>query len=386
MVFKKKTMAIVRASRPNLAEISVYRPFLEHFELTFFFAGLDPQECRTQLEALGLGDMKMVRYKCVSDLVPSQFIRRGLDYKIGIGSYMLNHLDDVLAHDYINVVDPVFGFTHQISRRIRPSQKLIIVRWENIYGRYDRVWTAVRMAGRVLKRADTIICVSQAAVSTLQLPPGFAGKVVQVYPGIGMRGVPSNGSGAAGKNGSSAGDRRPVVLFVGRLQWTKGLQTLLAAMCVLREREEVDADLWVIGGGDETPFEALAEELGLQDRVMFLGTLSNAEVRAKMAKADLFCFPSLISPNWMEQYGFAMVEAMAQGLPVVAFDSGSIREICAEDAVYASTGNAHSLAEGIARLMNNSGDSVVRGKRLQERAFREFDAEVQGRKMLAAIL
>src|SRR5260370_15728864 len=151
MVFKKKTMAIVRASRPNLAEMSVYRPFLEHFELTFFFSGSDQLECRTQLEAFGLGGMKVVRYTCVSDLVPSQFIRRGLDYKIGIGSYMLNHLSDVLAHDYINVVDPIFGYTHQISRRIRPSQKLIIVRWENIYGRYERVWVAARMADRVLK-------------------------------------------------------------------------------------------------------------------------------------------------------------------------------------------------------------------------------------------
>ena len=386
IVSKKKSMAIVRASKPNLAELSVYRCFMEHFELTFFFSGSDPQECRTQLEAFGLGDMKTVRYKCVSDLFPSQFIRRGLDYKIGIGSYMLNHVGDVLTHDYINVVDPAFGYTHQISSRIRPSQKLIIVRWENIYGRYKLIWMAARRADSVLKRADTIICVSQAGVSTLQLPPDFAGKIVQVYPGIDMRGVPTNGSRKAGQNGSSAGDRRPVVLFVGRLQWTKGLQTLLAAMSILRQREQLDADLWVIGGGDKSPFEALARELGLEERVLFLGTLSNADVRAKMAKADLFCFPSLISPNWMEQYGFAVVEAMAQGLPVVVFDSGSIREVCGDDAVYASTGNAHSLAEGIARIMNNSGDSVVRGKRLQERAFREFDADVQGRKMLAAIL
>jgi glycosyltransferase involved in cell wall biosynthesis len=386
MVSKKHSMAIVRAFRPNLAEISVYRPFMEHFDLTFFFSGLDLPECRSQLEAFGLAGMRAVRYTSVSDLAPSDFIRRGLDYKIGIGSYMLSHLSDVLSHDYINIVDPIFGFANQIVGAIRSSQKLVVVRWENIYGRYDRVWMAVRRAGRVLKRADTIICVSQAAISTLIVPPGFSGKIAQVYPGIDTRGIPSNGFNATRRNGSSFGRDRPILLFVGRLQWTKGIQALLVALHVLRQQRQIDAELWVIGGGDKAPLEDLVAKLSLRGRVLFLGTLSNAEVRAKMVEADIFCFPSLVSPTWMEQYGFAVVEAMAHGLPVVAFDSGSIREICAEDAVYASTGNTHSLAEGIAQLIHNRGDSVVRGKRLQERALREFDADRQGRKMLEAIL
>jgi len=259
------------------------------------------------------------------------------------------------------------------------------VRWENIYGRYDRIWMAVRRADPVLKRADTIICVSQAGVSTLSLPPGFSGKVVQVYPGIDMRDVHANGNGRAARNGSFAG-HRPAILFVGRLQWTKGLQTLLVAMQILRQRKQLDADLWVIGGGDQAPFRSLAERLGLRERVSFLGTIGNSEVRAKMAEADVFCFPSLLSPNWMEQYGFAVVEAMAQGLPVVAFDSGSIREVCGEDAVYASAGNALSLAEGISQLVENPDASVVRGKRLRERALHEFDSDTQGRKIFEAIL
>jgi len=299
---------------------------------------------------------------------------------------MLSHLSDVLVHDYINVVDPIFGFAHQILGAIQPSQKLVVVRWENIYGRYDRIWMAARRADRVLERADTIICVSQAAASTLILPPGFSGKMVQVYPGIDTRGVPSNGFRAIARNGLSSRGSRPVLLFVGRLQWTKGIQTLLVALHILRHEKELDPELWVIGGGDRGPFEDLADKLNLRDRVRFWGSLSNAEVRAKMVDADLFCFPSLISANWMEQYGFAVVEAMAHGLPVVAFDSGSIREICAEDAVYASTGNTHSLAEGIAQLIHNRDDSVVRGRRLQERALREFDADTQGMKMLEAIL
>jgi len=67
------------------------------------------KSARTQLDAFGLSGAKVVRYTCVSDLFPSPFIQRGLDYKVGIGTYMLSHLTDILAHDYINVVDPAFG-------------------------------------------------------------------------------------------------------------------------------------------------------------------------------------------------------------------------------------------------------------------------------------
>jgi len=378
-------MAIVRPRKPNLAELSIYRPFLDHFDLTFFFSGWEIDQCRSQLDAFGLQAVKIVRYRCVSELVPSTLAQRALDYKVGVGTYMLNHLGDVLAHDYINVVDPIFGHTHQIARRIRPGQKLIVVRWDNLYGTHERIWMAARRANRVMERADVVVCVSEAAVATLRLPLAFAGKVVQIFPGVKMNGIHSNGSGVDSKNGTPGKRIRPVVLFVGRLQWAKGLQTLLVALHILRERGHLEADLWVIGGGSKAPFQALADELGLREKIRFLGTLSNAEVNERMAEADIFCFPSLLSPRWMEQFGFAVVEAMAHGLPVVAFDSGSIREVCGEDALYASTGNPNSLAEEIAKAIENRVESMARGERLRQRAFLQFDADQQGKKMLEAV-
>jgi len=380
-------MAIIRPFKPNVAEMSVYRTFLDRFDLTFYFTGMAVDACRRELDAMGLQGMKAVRFASYTDFVPSDFVRRAVEFKIGFGSYMLSHLRDALSHDYINVVDPIFGFTHQIARHIRPHQKLIVVRWENIYGRYHRVWMAARRAKRVLDRADFIICVSQAALSTMCPDNGYALKTVQIYPGIDMRSLPPDGFRTpAGHENNPREKTRPVVLFVGRLQWTKGLQTLLVALRILHQMKNLESDLWVIGGGDPAPFEILAGELGLRERVQFLGKSSNEEVRARMRQADLFCFPSLLTPNWMEQYGFALVEAMAHGLPVVAFDSGSIREICDVDAVYASTGNAHSLAESIAWVLEHRAEAQERGKSLQRRALHEFDADEQGRKMLEAIL
>ncbi len=145
------------------------------------------------------------------------------------------------------------------------------------------------------------------------------------------------------------------------------------------------ATLWVVGGGDAKPYRNLARDLGLEKHVKFWGRLTNEQVRHKMREASLFCFPSLLTPNCMEQYGFALVEAMAHGLPVVACDSGSIREVCGEDGVYASSGNSYELAKGIARLLNDKTQALRSGERLQRRVFELFDSERQGQKMLEFI-
>ncbi len=385
MASAKKSMAIVRASRPNLAEIAAYRVFADRYDLTFFFAGTSEDDCRAQLQALGLSAMCLQRYRSVSDLAPWNWIRRGLDYKVGIGSYMLNHLDAVLEHDIINVCDPIFGFTHQIEHSIRPQQKLVVVCWENIPGRYNRIWTAARRAAAVMKRADAIICVTRAARAAMELPPGFAGKLAQIYPGVEQSYPPEpvpTASATARRALSDAGATPPVILFVGRLQRSKGLHLLLAAVQALRERLKQDALLWVVGGGSPEPFQKLAKSLGLSGRVEFFGALPNHEVRKRMAAADVYCQPSLITPNWMEQFGFAMVEAMACGLPVVAFDSGSIREVAGEDAAYATVGDPEALAVEIAGLLQHPAAARARGERLRQRAAREFDAARQGAKML----
>ncbi len=381
-------MAIVRASRPNLAEIAAYKVFADRYDLTFFFAGTPEDDCRAQLQALGLSAIRLRKYRSVSDLAPWNWIRRGLDYKVGIGSYMLNHLDAVLQHDIINVCDPIFGFTHQIARAIRPQQKLVVVRWENIPGRYHRIWTASRRAAAVMKRADAVICVTRAARAAMELPPGFAGKVAQIYPGVDQSASQEPCAAASTTvpgTASNAGAALPVILFVGRLQRSKGLHLLLAAVQSLRDRMKQDAVLWVVGGGSPEPFQKLANSLGLSGRVEFFGAIPNREVRKKMAAADVFCQPSLITRNWMEQFGFAMVEAMACGLPVVAFDSGSIREVAGEDAAYAAVGDPEALAAAIAGLLQDPVKARARGERLRQRAAREFDAARQGAKMLDVI-
>jgi len=369
----KPSMAVVRPFRPNLAEMAVYRSFLDDFEVTYYYSGLNEQACRKQLDALGLERMRAVRYRGYTDIFPAGSAQRALDFKIGLGSVMLSHLGDVLRHDVINVVDPIYFHVHQIVRRLRPSQKLVVVRWENISDRYRRIWVANRLAERALRRADLIVCVSQAALHSLQLPSGFGGQVAQVYPGIQLDASPCHQPRG-----------RPAIIFTGRPQWAKGFSHLMAAFAIVRRTFQLDCELWAVGL-DAAQFSTRATQLGIAADVKFFGLLPNHEARQEMTEAALFCFPSLVSPTWTEQFGFAMVEAMASGVPVVAFDSGAIREICGPDGVYASAGNAHSLAEALACVLRSPEAAQARGRRLSLRAAQEFSHQKQGQKLLVAI-
>lgn len=383
---RRRSMAIVRPCRPNLSELCVYRPFLDHFDVTFYYSGLAPADCRVQLDSLGLSQIRAVRYATYADTVRLECCQRAIDFKVGLGSLMLTRLRDVMRHGVINVVDPIYAFTGQVAGALREGQKLVVIRWENMHGRYDRIWLARRRARKVLRRAHLIVCSTWSSFYSLQTPEGSVARLEQVYPGIDVQRF-SVEPEAAGRGSRSAGSGTgtPAILFVGRLQWTKGLHSLLAAMRILRLHLDLRPQAWVVGGGRQKPYADMTAAMGIQDQVRFFGRLSIADVFQKMKEAAVFCSPSLPSPNWTEQYGFAMVEAMAHGLPVVAFDSGAIREVCGEDGIYASSGNEYSLAESLARVLSRREEAAERGARLRQRALTEFDAERQGRKLLNLI-
>lgn len=105
----------------------------------------------------------------------------------------------------------------------------------------------------------------------------------------------------------------PLVSFVGRLRYYKGLHHMISA---LRALEGIR--FLVIGEGPERAnLEGLTNQLGVQDRVEFLGELPDKEVIEFLAASDLFVLPSHL-PG--EQFGLSMVEAMALGIPAICCD------------------------------------------------------------------
>jgi rhamnosyl/mannosyltransferase len=108
----------------------------------------------------------------------------------------------------------------------------------------------------------------------------------------------------------TAAGSRPLILFAGRMVPYKGIDVLLRALV------GIDAAAVLVGGG---PFRgawiALAQELGISDRVRFAGEVPHAELAALYHACDIFVLPSVTRA---EAFGYVQLEAMACAKPVVS--------------------------------------------------------------------
>ncbi|WP_322486974.1 glycosyltransferase family 4 protein [Chloroflexus sp.] len=114
----------------------------------------------------------------------------------------------------------------------------------------------------------------------------------------------------------------PLLLFVGRLQPWKGVETAIRALSYIPQ-----AHLIIAGDGeDRARLAAIANELDLNERVQFWGNVSRLQLPALYASVDLLVATSYAS----ETFGIGPVEAQACGLPVVATRFGGFPEVVAE--------------------------------------------------------
>jgi glycosyltransferase involved in cell wall biosynthesis len=105
------------------------------------------------------------------------------------------------------------------------------------------------------------------------------------------------------------------LLFVGRLRYYKGLDTLIRAL------PGIPARLLVVGTGPmEEEWKALAAQIGAADRITWLGEVPDADLPAFYHAVDLFVLPA---SHTSEAFGLVQVEAMAAGLPVVCTELGT---------------------------------------------------------------
>ncbi len=175
-----------------------------------------------------------------------------------------------------------------------------------------RLWNSYRNAkttGASLQLADAILCDSQY-VRDRHVDNGFPAERIHVLPSPVPVPAPCGSS-------RSAGER--IVLFVGRIVPEKGLDYLIRAMAKMMTR----CQLVVVGEGyDLARQRALVADLRLGDQVSFRGALDRAAVQDLYARASVLVVPSV----WPEPFGMVGPEAMAYGLPVVAFRVGGIPE------------------------------------------------------------
>ncbi len=196
------------------------------------------------------------------------------------------------------------------------------------------------------------------------------GEKIDVVPnGVDVEDFAVDAAEAAATRSTLTGPRTRMILYAGRLEYEKGVQTLLAALQDVRRRCG-PTRLFVAGVGtysDELRREV--RRLGLRRHVRFTGFLADRELRLHFGAADVAVVPSIYEP-----FGLVAVEAMACGTPVVVGDTGGLREIVADGSGLSfPPQDADALADALVRVLSDDALAAALVTRGIERARDRYD-------------
>lgn len=160
------------------------------------------------------------------------------------------------------------------------------------------------------------------------------------------------------------------ILFVGRLNESKGIKQLVQAVLEAR-KENPEVKLLVAGSSGfgnkaETPFETKVKAIASQDEgaVEFLGYVKHDDVPALFADIAIYCIPSV----WNDPCPLAVLEGMASGIPMIVGNRGGIPEQVADTALCIDCDDISLLSQSILYLLNNR----TAGAQMAESAYQRF--------------
>lgn len=137
------------------------------------------------------------------------------------------------------------------------------------------------------------------------------------------------------------------ILYVGRIVEEKGLITLIKAFEKIASQHPL-WDLLIIGAG---PFEKQLIDYVLSKKLLhridFLAPMSHEKVATILPTAEILVLPSIDTPDWREQFGHILIEAMACRTCVVGSDAGEIPRVIADAGITFKQGNAQALYDAL---------------------------------------
>lgn len=167
----------------------------------------------------------------------------------------------------------------------------------------------------------------------------------------------------------------PLLVFAGRLVSEKGVEDLIRAVALLVPSLP-DVTVILLGEGQHRArMQAVAVELGLGDRIHFLGWVPSELVPPHLAAGDMFVAPSRRAPDgWVEAQGLGLIEAMSMGVPVIATETGGVVDTVreGETGLLVPEGSPAAIAATVRQLCQDRSLGKRLGRAGQELAVRQF--------------
>jgi len=160
-----------------------------------------------------------------------------------------------------------------------------------------------------------------------------------------------------------------VIGYVGRLVPEKGVDDLIKAA----SRLAGDWRVRLLGAGPQhEALHHLAQSLGIAGRILFEGQMPSSDVPARLSEMHALVLPSRTRRNWMEQFGRALVEGMASGIPVVGSDSGEIPNVIGDAGLIFPEGDVEALRRHLQSMIDDPSLWASLARRGRERVMAHF--------------
>lgn len=315
--------------------VGIYQPKLEHIAR----AGVTlrvvvPPSWRDERGEQALERVYTQGYElCVAPIVLNGNFH--LHFYRGLGA----HFDD-FAPDIVHIDEEPYNLAtwQALYHARRRGAKSLFFSWQNIARaypppfRWGEAW--------VLRHVDYALMGTQSALDVWRMK-GYEG---------GAKVLPQFGTDLGLFAPAPTRPERPFTVgFIGRMVEEKGVGDLIGAMARLAG----DWRLRLVGGGTHlAQFRAQVQALGVHERVEFVAQMPSTAMPDEYRALDALVLPSRTRPNWKEQFGRVLIEAMASGVPVVGSDSGAIPNVMGGAGLVFREGDVGHLATQITRLLD----------------------------------
>lgn len=287
--------------------------------------------------------------------------------------------------DVLNVSDLFYFYCWQTARlAAKHSKKLVAIVWETL-PHHPSTYVPPYCFGvrKVLSTANLFIARSKKAKEYLLSIGAPEQKIRVIYKGIEL---------SAFKPGERKSDGKLRILYVGQLVRSKGVVELLRAF--ERLHSEFDhAELWLLGRSSGEPLERLVKKMTRQLPVIVKSQVDYDRLPKIYQQADIYCH---LSQDWKylglvtggnDWFPYAVLEAMASGLPVVATGVGGIPEQLGDVGnIFVKQKDAESVYQGLKKFILDKDLRERVGRENRARAERMFEIKAQAQKTEETIL
>jgi glycosyltransferase involved in cell wall biosynthesis len=241
----------------------------------------------------------------------------------------------------------------------RTGAKSLFFSWQNLVRQYPPPFSWGE--GWVLNTVDYALAGTESA-SSVWREKGYSGHMA-VIPQFGVD------PDVFQPVDSTVAQRPFTIGHIGRLVEEKGVHLLLEAVTGLTD----DWRLRIVGSGPERDrIHALANQLHIAERIELIEWIASTEMPTQYHQIDVLAVPSLTRPNWKEQFGRVLIEAMASGVPVIGSDSGAIPDVIDDAGLITPEGNIAALTEALCKLQKDIALRATLGERGRARVIAHF--------------